>query len=89
MMYQPHAYDARVWNLRPEDWFNPDDLGITFEPSSDSWNTINGRDARAWYDHALHVAHRNPVAAYNDQFLLVHCCKNNDGYDPDYTVMLF
>lgn len=89
MMYQPHAYDARVWNLRPEDWFNPDDLGITFEPSSDSWNPINGRDARAWYDQAMHVAHRNPVAAYNDQFLLVHCCKNNDGYDPDYTVMLF
>lgn len=89
MYYQGHTYDQRVWNLTPQDEFQHGDMGIEFEPSSDSWNPINGRDAKAWYDRLLHVAYRNPVDAYNDQFLLVHCCHSNDGYDADNAVMLF
>jgi len=89
MYYQGHTYDQRVWNLTPQNDWTHGDLGIEFEPSSDSWNMINGRDARAWYDRLLHVAYRNPVDAYNDQFLCVHACESDDGYDTDNIVMLF
>lgn len=89
MYYQGHTYDKRVWNLTPQNDWTHGDLGIEFEPSSDSWNMINGRDAKAWYDRLLHVAYRNPVDAYNDQFLCVHACESNDGYDTDNIVMLF
>ena len=89
MWYQDHGYDTRVWNLTPQNTWTHGDLGIEFEPGPNNWNLINGRDAKAWYDRLLHVAYRNPVDAYNDQFLCVHACESDDGYDADNIVMLF
>lgn len=85
----PATYRQRVWNLNPQTYWYPGLMGIQFEPSSDSWNKINGRDARAHYGALMHIAREIPTDAENDQFGCVHAWELNDGYDADLEVFYF
>lgn len=85
----PATYKQRYWDLNPQAYWYPGLMGIQFEPSSDSWNKINGRDARAHYGALLHVARVTPTDAENDQFGCVHAWEDNDGFDADLEVFYF
>lgn len=85
----PATYRQRVWDLNPASYWYPGLMGIQFEPSSDSWNKINGRDARAHYGAIMHIARQIPTDAENDQFGVVHAWESNDGFDADLEVAYF
>lgn len=85
----PATYRQRVWNLNSQTYWYPGLMGIQFEPSSDSWNKINGRDARAHYGALMHIAREFPTDAENDQFGVVHAWEDNDGFDADLEVFYF
>ena len=85
----PATYRQRVWNMNPASYWYPGLMGIQFEPSGDSWNKINGRDARAHYGALMHIARQIPSDAENDQFGVVHAWEANDGFDSDLEVFYF
>jgi len=82
----PSTYAQRVWNLSTLTVWKPGLLGIQFEPSGDSWNPINGRDARAHYGELLHVTRVLQSDAANDQFSCVHAWSDIDGFSDDLEV---
>lgn len=85
----PATYKQRYWDLNSQAYWYPGLMGIEFEPSGDSWNKINGRDARAHYGALLHVARVTPTDAENDQFGCVHAWEDIDGFDADLEVFYF
>lgn len=85
----PATYRQRVWDLNPQAYWYPGLMGIQFEPGSDSWNRINGRDARAHYGALMHIARVIQSDAENDQFGVVHAWETNDGFDPSVDVFYF
>ena len=85
----PATYNQRVWNLNPQVNWSPGLMGIQFEPGSDSWNRINGRDAAAHYGTMLHSVRVVQTDEMNDQFSCVHSWEGIDGWDDDLEVFYF
>jgi hypothetical protein len=85
----PATYKQRYWDLSPQTYWYPGLMGVQFEPSSDSWNRFNGRDARIHYGALMHVARQIPTDAENDQFGVVHAWEDNDGFNSDLEVFYF
>lgn len=84
-----NTYAQRVWNLNPNAVWKPGLLGIQFEPSGDSWNPINGQDARAHYGELLHICRVTPSDDENDQFGCVHAWSDNEDFHDDLEVFYF
>lgn len=90
MHYEPTSSAKRVWNTTPSREYSGGLVGTQYELGGDSWNPVNGQDARMHNGYLLHAASVGDFTdASNDQFAVVHCWRKIQGYDSDLHVAYF